>query len=184
MSEPLSKVDSAVGGLSSDAPAKEKPSKRASSSVAGVASVKEMWDTKTKLKVAPETQKTGWKVNTSSMTVEDKDILKKPLVTPVVRAIELVTSLGTTTTARNRTGVTIKDAMDVIHKMNKKRADDELDKPYLEGFEWAPEYTSYDDTEADQKKKEEDWQRLYIHLSSTPGVSNVGGKKKKNKNAE
>lgn len=55
------------------------------------------------------------------MSVEDKDILKKHLVTPVVRAIDLHFALGSHVTARNRTGVTIKDAMDAIHKVNKKR---------------------------------------------------------------
>lgn len=53
--------------------------------------------------------------------VEEKDILKKPLVTPMVRAIDLVTDLGSVITARNRQGVTIKDALDAIHKANKKR---------------------------------------------------------------
>ncbi|KAI8625921.1 hypothetical protein F5Y19DRAFT_479002 [Xylariaceae sp. FL1651] len=81
MTEPLAKVDSAVQGLSSSPP-KDK-SHRKSSSIPGVPSVKEMYQTKTPLKVAAETQKTGWKINTSSSTVEDKDILKKPLITPL-----------------------------------------------------------------------------------------------------
>ncbi|KAI0420961.1 hypothetical protein F5X98DRAFT_371446 [Xylaria grammica] len=81
MTEPLSKVDSAVQGLSSSPP-KEK-SHRKSSSVPGVPSVKEMYNTKTSLKVSIETQKSGWKINTSATSVEDKDILTKPLVTPL-----------------------------------------------------------------------------------------------------
>lgn len=65
------------------------------------------------------------------------------------------------------------------------QADDELDKPYLEGFEWAPEYREYDEeTEKGRKEMEEEWQRLIIHLSPTPGVSNFGGKKKKKAAAE
>ncbi|KAI2778307.1 hypothetical protein F4815DRAFT_477922 [Daldinia loculata] len=185
MAEPLTRVDSAVQGLS-ESPPKEKIShRRTSSSVAGVQSMKDMWETRTKLRLAPETQRTGWKINTSSSHVEEKDILKKPLVTPMVRAIDLVTDLGSVITARNRQGVTIKDALDAIYKMNKKRADDELDKPYLEGFEWAPEYREYDEeTEKGRKEMEEEWQRLIIHLSPTPGVSNFGGKKKKKAAAE
>ncbi|KAI6088538.1 hypothetical protein F4821DRAFT_233202 [Hypoxylon rubiginosum] len=180
MTEPLTRVDSAVQGLSSSPPKEKISHRRTSSSVAGVSSMKEMWDSRTMLHVAPETQRTGWKINTSSSMVEEKDILKKPLVTPMVRAIDLVTDLGSVITARNRQGVTIKDALDAIHKANKKRADDELDKPYLEGFEWAPEHTEYDEENPkDMKEMEEEWQRLLIHLSSTPGVSNFGGKKKK-----
>lgn len=140
----------------------------------------------------------------------------------MVRAIDLVTDLGSVITARNRQGVTIKDALDAIHKANKKRvsaihilnsckigcwpssrralhlnafvhladlmllmqADDELDKPYLEGFEWAPQHTEYNEEDPKSlKEMEEEWQRLLIHLSSTPGVSNFGSKKKNKKAA-
>jgi hypothetical protein len=71
-------------------------------------------------------------------------------------------------------GVTIKDALDAIHKAFKKRADDELDKPYLAGFEWD---------------KEESWTRLIVHLQTQPttsgfGPSSGGKKKKKNKEEE
>lgn len=55
------------------------------------------------------------------MTVDEKDILKKPLITPLVRAVDLHFQHGVVVTARNRQGVTIKDAMDAIHKPNKKR---------------------------------------------------------------
>ncbi len=61
------------------------------------------------------------KINTSPTTVDEKEILKLPLVTPPVRAIDLKFDLGTHVTARNRLGVTIKDALDVIYKLNKKR---------------------------------------------------------------
>ena len=43
------------------------------------------------------------------------------------------------------------------------QADDELDTPYLAGFEWD---------------KEESWTKLIVHLSKDAGVS-VGKKKKK-----
>ncbi|KAI2615811.1 hypothetical protein GGS26DRAFT_579021 [Hypomontagnella submonticulosa] len=187
MAEPLTRVDSAVQGLEGTSPTKEKAShRRQSSSAAGVSSMKDMWETRTKLQVAPETQKTGWKINTSPSTVEEKDILKKPLVTPMVRSINLITSTNIVLTARNRHGVTIKDALDAIHKNYKKRADDELDRPYLVGFEWAPEHTEYnEENPADLETMADEWQRLIIHLASTPGVTSFGGgKKKKNKNAD
>ncbi|KAH9890164.1 hypothetical protein F4778DRAFT_374684 [Xylariomycetidae sp. FL2044] len=183
MTEPLSKVDSAVEGL--DSPIEKKPHKRASSSVAGVNSIKDMWTTKTKIQVAKETQGTGWKINTSPTTVEDKDVLKKPLITPPVRAIDLHFGTGIKVTARNRLGLTVKDALDAIHKQNKKRADDELEAPYLAGFEWFPSHREYADTPEGQKEMEEEWQYLQIHLSTNPGTSHSGGKKKnKNKGGE
>lgn len=61
------------------------------------------------------------KVNTSPNTVEEKDILKKFLTEPPVKKIDLHFPLGLEVTARNLKGVTIKDAMDAIHKQFKKR---------------------------------------------------------------
>ncbi|GJD00977.1 hypothetical protein ColKHC_09802 [Colletotrichum higginsianum] len=203
MTEPLSKVDSAVGGLS-QSPPKEHKTRRQSSAAAPACTTSrtlvrhsvdpalgEQWtarvfrdmanmlclvteEQKIELELAPETQRTGWKINTSSSTVEDKDILKLPLSKPPVKKIDLHFPLGMEVTARNLKGVTIKDALDAIHKAYKKRADDELDKPYLAGFEWD---------------KEESWTRLVVHLQKQPatGGSNFsggGGKKKKNKKAE
>lgn len=54
------------------------------------------------------------------------------------------------------------------------QSDDELDNPYLAGFEWD---------------KEESWTRLVVHLqkqptSSMPSGSGGGKKKKKNKDIE
>jgi len=187
MTEPLSKVDSAKGGLSSSPP-KEK-AHRKSSSVPGVPSVKEMYTTKTPLKVAVETQKSGWKINTSATTVEDKDILTKQLINPPVRVIDLQFPLGTTVTARNKFGVTIKDAFDAIYNTQKKKADDELTEPYLKGFEWPPAHPSWEDEMSKVKEeernqtREKQWGTLLIHLSSVPETSNVGGGKKKKKAA-
>ncbi|KAH9999697.1 hypothetical protein F4779DRAFT_635820 [Xylariaceae sp. FL0662B] len=204
MSEPLTKVDSAVEGLASpdkdtskdtlkDLPkdtskdtskdASKEKSRRASSMVSGVVSMKDLKESKTEIEIAKETQGTGWKINTPPTSVDDKDILKKPLITPLVRAVNLYFQHGVVVTARNRTGVTIKDALDAIHKPNKKRADDELDEPFLKGFEWLPDHPQYKD-ESDPTKQEErerEWDRLYIHLSTTPGVSTSGGGKKKKK---
>jgi hypothetical protein len=61
------------------------------------------------------------KLNTSPSTVDDKEVLKKPLCDPMVRKIDLHFPLGLEVTARNLKGVTIKDALDAIHKQFKKK---------------------------------------------------------------
>ncbi|KAI6780952.1 uncharacterized protein J7T54_003094 [Emericellopsis cladophorae] len=168
MTEPLTKVDSAVQGLSSS-PTEEKTTRRKSSSVPGVYNILDLEEDGTELELAVETQMTGWKINKSPSTVEDPDILKLHLTKPPVKRIDLHFPLGMEVTARNMRGVTIKDALDVIYKAFRKRSDDELDKPYLAGFEWD---------------KEESWTRLVVHLqkqptSSMPKGGNAGSKKKK-----
>ncbi|KAG6361842.1 hypothetical protein INS49_010071 [Diaporthe citri] len=170
MTEALSKVDSAVEGIDANKDAKDTKKPRMSSIAApGVWNIKDIEEQKIELQIAPETQKTGWKVNTSPSTVEDKDILKKMLTEPPVKKIDLHFPLGLEVVARNLKGVTIKDALDAIHKQFKKRADDELDKPYLAGFEWD---------------KEESWTRLVVHLQVNSGVvAAPSGKKKNKKNA-
>ncbi|GJN71907.1 WD repeat containing protein 44 [Purpureocillium lilacinum] len=171
MTEPLSKVDSAVQGLSSSPP-KEKGHRRQSSSATGVMNINDLEKEKIEIELPVETQKTGWKINSSPMTIDDPAILKIPLTKPPVKKIDLHFPLGMEVTARNLKGVTIKDAMDAIYKAYKKRADDELDNPYLAGFEWD---------------KEESWTRLVVHLQKQPtsgGGGGGGGKKKKNKKEE
>lgn len=64
------------------------------------------------------------KINTSPTTIDDKEILKKFLTTPPVKKIDLHFPLGLEVTARNLKGVTIKDALDAIHKAYKKRVGD------------------------------------------------------------
>ncbi|KAK5010712.1 hypothetical protein LTR28_008236, partial [Elasticomyces elasticus] len=77
------------------------------------------------------------KLNSSPGTLTlDKDVLKKHLCTPPVKKVDLHFPLGLEVTARNLKGVTIKDALDAIYKQFKKKADDELEAPYLAGFEW------------------------------------------------
>jgi hypothetical protein len=170
MTEPLSKVDSAVQGLSSSPPKKER---RVSSTAPGVMNIVDLERDGVELELPIETQKTGWKINSSPTSVEDPAILKLHLTTPPVKRIDLHFPLGMEVTARNNKGVTIKDAMDAIYKSYKKRSDDELDKPYLAGFEWD---------------KEESWTRLIVHLQSQPTVTTFGpsggSKKKKNKDKE
>ena len=61
------------------------------------------------------------KLNTSPSTVDDKEALKKFLTNPPVKKIDLHFPLGLEVTARNLKGVTIKDALDAIHKQFKKK---------------------------------------------------------------
>ncbi|KAK8196630.1 hypothetical protein M8818_006795 [Zalaria obscura] len=141
---PLTKVDSAVsdGSPTSD---KKISHRRTSSSVSGVFNINDLEKENVDLAIAPETQKLNWKLNTSPNTVDDKDVLKKLLVTPPVKKIDLHFPLGLEVTARNMKGVTIKDALDAIHKQFKKKQDDELENPILAGFEWDREecYTRF-----------------------------------------
>jgi hypothetical protein len=123
------------------------------------------------------------KLNKSPSTVEDPAFLKLPLCDPKVKKITLHFPLGLEVTARNMKGVTIKDALDAIHKQFKKRVcvrlhaalvdstdfvqqDDEFDRPYLAGFEWDPE---------------EDYTRFVVHQTNTPTsfAPNTSSKKKK-----
>jgi hypothetical protein len=170
MSEPLTKVDSAVQGLSSSPPKDGPKHRRASSSANGVMNINDLESQGIELQIAKETQRLGWKINTSPSSIDDKDYLKKLLTTPPVKKIDLHFPLGLEVTARNLKGVTIKDAMDAIHKQFKKRADDELDMAYLAGFEWD---------------KDESWTRLIVHLRKDAGQSgNLSKKKKKGANAD
>lgn len=167
MSEPLTKVDSAVQGLPSSPP-KETKHRRASSSANGIMNINDLEAQGIDLVIAPETQKLGWKINTSPTTIDDKEYLKKMLTSPPVKKIDLHFPLGLEVTARNLKGVTIKDALDAIHKQFKKRADDELDLAYLAGFEWD---------------KEESWTRLVVHLRKDAGQTGFSNSKKKKKAA-
>ena len=60
-------------------------------------------------------------MNTSPTTIDDKEALKKPLCTPMVKKVDLHFPLGLEVTARNMKGVTIKDAVDAIYKQFKKK---------------------------------------------------------------
>ena len=61
------------------------------------------------------------RLNKSPATLEEKEVLKKFLTTPPVKKIDLHFPLGLEVTARNLKGVTIKDALDAIHKQFKKK---------------------------------------------------------------
>ncbi|KAI1320593.1 hypothetical protein F5Y16DRAFT_389751 [Xylariaceae sp. FL0255] len=215
MTEPLSKVDSAVEGLDSTPKkaetAKDRRASRKSSSANKAPSRKDYYITKTKLSVAPETQKTGWKMNSSSATVEDKDILNKPVVTPIIRNLDVEVG-PMTIPVRNGDGITIKDVMDAIHKKKKKLADEEFkDGVYLKGFEWPimsegwekeaeeagrkhaaasktaskePEKMQEEIDAAIEEEKARMWGTLIVHSSAIAEVSNVGGGKKKKKGGD
>ncbi|EHA17738.1 hypothetical protein CBS63078_4578 [Aspergillus niger] len=173
MSEPLTKVDSAIAISPRDEKAPDKDAKkghrRTSSHAEGVYNIKELEEKKIEITLPIETQKTGWKLNTSPSTIEDKDILKLHLINPPVKKIDLHFPLGLEVTARNMKGVTIKDALDAIYKQFKKKADDELDKPYLAGFEWD---------------KDECWTRLIVHQTKTGPPQQPSKKSKKKSKAE
>jgi hypothetical protein len=72
------------------------------------------------------------KINKASSTIEDKDILTRQLINPPVRVVDLQFPLGTVVTARNKFGVTIKDALDAIHKTQKKKVSPII--PKLNGY--------------------------------------------------
>jgi len=154
----LTKVDSLVD----EAPVK-KGHRRGSSLAADVHNIVDLEKDKTPIEIAIETQKLNWKINTSPASLDEKDVLKKPLCTPKVKKIDLHFRLGLTVTARNLKGVTIKDALDAIYKQFRKKADDELDAPILAGFEWDPE---------------DNYQQFIVHLKKQ-GAPQPSKKKKK-----
>jgi len=160
MSEGLSKVDSAVAGLEDK---KVERKERKSSSAPGVYNINDLEAEGKELQVAKETQKLNWKLNTSPTSIGEPDTLKKYLTNPPVKKIDLHFPLGLEVTARNMKGVTIKDALDAIHKQFKKKADDELENPILAGFEWD---------------KEESWTRLVVHQKKEGAPTSKKSKKK------
>lgn len=166
----LTKIDSAISeGNASPTESKIKH-RRTSSTVSGVFRIEDLEAEGVELKIAPETQKLNWKINTSPNSIDDKDHLKKLLTHPPVKKIDLHFPLGLEVTARNMKGVTIKDAMDAIHKQFKKKADDEMEAPYLAGFEWD---------------REESYTRFIVHQKKTGDATmSMGGKKKKSKSEE
>lgn len=70
---------------------------------------------------SPDADPCSRKLNTSPSTVDDKEVLSKLLTTPPIKKIDLQFPLGLEVTARNLKGVTIKDALDAIHKQFKKK---------------------------------------------------------------
>ncbi|KAF2188425.1 hypothetical protein K469DRAFT_703943 [Zopfia rhizophila CBS 207.26] len=160
-SNTLSKIDSLV-----EEPAGKETKKghrRGSSLAVDVYNIADLEKEGKEIKIAPETQRLNWKLNTSPATLDEKDLLKKPLCMPMVKKVDLHFPLGLEVTARNLKGVTIKDALDAIYKQFKKKADDELELPILAGFEWD---------------KEECYTRFVVHQKKE-GASQPSKKKKK-----
>jgi len=157
----LSKVDSLVEDAPKDG---KKGHRRASSSVLDVFNIADLEKEGKEIKIAAETQRLNWKLNTSPASLDEKDVLKKPLCIPKIKKIDLHFPLGLEVTARNLKGVTIKDALDAIYKQFRKKADDELENPILAGFEWDPE---------------ESYTRFIVHQKKE-GQSAPSKKKKKN----
>jgi len=157
----LKKVDSLVEEPKS--PEAKKGHRRGSSTATDVYNINDLEKEGVEIKIAPETQKLNWKLNTSPATLDEKDVLKKPLCTPKVKKIDLHFPLGLEVTARNLKGVTIKDALDAIYKQYKKKADDELELPILAGFEWD---------------RDECYTRFVVH-SKKEGAAAPSKKKKK-----
>jgi len=164
----LSKVDSLTEDRKpATAEEAKKGHRRASSMAADVYNIVDLEKEGKEIKIAPETQKLNWKLNTSPASLDEKDVLKKPLCLPKVKKIDLHFPLGLEVTARNMKGVTIKDALDAIYKQFKKKADDELELPILAGFEWDPT---------------ESYTRFIVHQKKE-GAPQPSKKKKKNADA-
>jgi len=141
----LTKVDSLIDEQPAQGKEQKKGHRRGSSTAIDVYNIADLEKEGKEIKIAPETQKLNWKLNTSPASLDEKDILKKPLCIPMVKKVDLHFPLGLEVTARNLKGVTIKDALDAIYKQFKKKADDELENPILAGFEWDKEecYTRF-----------------------------------------
>jgi len=120
------------------------------------------------IKISPDTLGLGWKVNTSPSTIDTMADLKKPLTTPLIKKIDLLFPTGIEVTARNMKGVTIRDALDAIHKQLKKKPDDEMDEPYLKGFEWD---------------REEAYTKFKVHFQKDAGPKPPSSKKHKKKDS-
>ncbi|KAJ5345857.1 hypothetical protein N7452_003861 [Penicillium brevicompactum] len=173
MSVPLTKVDSAVAGLSisDEKPiekdlTQEKKGKRQSSAAApGVWSMADLGQ-ETKDRNHPTYRDPEDWVETQHLPKHNRGQRHPQNVPhqPPVKKIDLHFPLGLEVTARNSKGVTIKDALDVIYKQFKKKADDELDKPYLAGFEWD---------------KDECWTRLIVHQTKQGAPAPPSKKSKK-----
>lgn len=122
-----------------EASADSKHKRTISSAVAGVYTAAEIEAEGKDIVPAKEIQKLNWKINTSPMTLQEPDIMKKMATSPPMSKLDLRFPLGLTCTVRNKKGITVKDCLDVLWKQFRKKADDELDQPYLAGFHFDKE---------------------------------------------
>jgi hypothetical protein len=152
------------------------------------------------------------KLNESPTKVEDPAVLKLPLCLPKVKKITLHFPLGLEVVARNMKGVTIKDALDAIHKQFKKRVSvsffPSIERNYALSMFLALTFRPHPQSseqyadlqlQADDEFEKpylagfewdpsESYTRFVVHQSAQPtssmsGGGGGGGKKKKNKNA-
>ncbi|CAI7587050.1 unnamed protein product [Penicillium pancosmium] len=163
MSVPLTKVDSAIAGLSLDdkppVPSEKevkKGHKRLSSQGANVWNIKDLEEQKIELELPIETQKTGC-LRPESEGRNDKGRPRCHLQAIQEEGKSGLISLQFTSAAS-------------YHNANSPpQKDDELEEPFLKGFEWD---------------KEECWTRLIVHQSNTGPPKESGSKKSKKKNKE
>ncbi|ODQ55761.1 hypothetical protein SAICODRAFT_69089 [Saitoella complicata NRRL Y-17804] len=95
------------------------------------------------VEVIDKLKKLKWHINTPASKldhIDAPDLLSQPLTSPPLRVLHLIFPQGLTLTVRNtKTGVTVKDAMDMIYKKFKKMKDDEIPEGVLGGFVWDKE---------------------------------------------
>jgi len=148
-------------------PTDTKHKRGASTAAAGVYTEEQLKAENKPLVVVKEVERLNWKINTSTTTLADHPDagnLKKPITNPPISKLHLRFPTGITLTARNKNGVTIKDAFDVIWKQYRKKvwsicilwlahsgetaanmflvrqqADDEIDLPVLARLEFDAE---------------------------------------------
>jgi len=143
-SSDLAKVDSAVQGLEPASPSRTKPGhRRKSSSDNNVVDIKTL--DRESVKFSDEIAQLGWKINASTSSAADKEVLKKMLTDPPVKSIEFCMPLTSDTAGIEfkvvkPKGVTIKDVMDKLSKKYKDKHDEDLpfgeQRAFLQGFVW------------------------------------------------
>lgn len=138
----MADVANATVPPSTDAKETKTHKRGASTAVAGVYTEEQLKAENKPLTVVKEVERLNWKINTSTTTLTDHPdnaALKKPITSPPISKLQLRFPTGITLTARNKNGVTIKDAFDVIWKQYRKKADDEIDLPVLARLEFDAE---------------------------------------------
>jgi hypothetical protein len=81
-------------------------------------------------------------MNTSPAALDEAKAMKEtPISNPKVRKLHVFFSTGIHVTVRApstaKVGVSVYDVLHAIHKMYKKKADDELELPVLANIEWG-----------------------------------------------
>lgn len=94
------------------------------------------------LVISKEVAKLNWKMNSSPMALDEAKAMKEvPVSNPKVRKLNIFFSTGLHVTARaspsSTVGVSVYDVLTAIHKLFKKKADDELENPVLANIEWG-----------------------------------------------